>query len=57
MKGSNPKITKVKIAKIEWVSDCCSMPNGQFFSYIMARTSYIQSCNDDDVCFALDQHI
>ena len=24
----------------EWVSDCCLMPNEQFFSYIMARTSY-----------------
>jgi len=23
----------------EWVSDCCSMPIQQFFSYIMARTS------------------
>ena len=23
-----------------WVSDCCLMPNQQFFSYIMARTSW-----------------
>ena len=23
----------------EWVSDCCLMPNEQFFSNIMARTS------------------
>ena len=29
------------------------MPSGQFFSYIMARTNYIQW---DDVCFELDQH-
>jgi len=31
------------------------MPNEKFFSYIMARTSYIQ-CNDDDVCFVHDKH-
>jgi hypothetical protein len=31
------------------------MPNEQFFSHIMARTSYIQ-WNDDDICFVLDQH-
>ena len=31
------------------------MPNKQFFSYIMAKTSNIQS-NDDDICFVLDQH-
>jgi hypothetical protein len=31
------------------------MPNEQFFSYIMARTSYIQ-WNDDDVHFVLEQH-
>ena len=30
------------------------MPNEQFFSYVMARTSYIQ-LNDDDVHFVLDQ--
>jgi hypothetical protein len=28
-----------------------------FFSgYIMARTSYIQWTDDDDICFVLDQH-
>jgi hypothetical protein len=37
----------------EWVADCCLMPNGQFFSYTMARTSYIQ-WNDD--VFVLTQH-
>jgi hypothetical protein len=26
----------------EWVSDCCSMPNEQFFSYIMERTCYMR---------------
>jgi len=31
------------------------MPNEQFFSYIMARTSFIQ-WNDVDVRFVLDQH-
>ena len=40
--------------KSEWASDCCLMPNEQFFSYIMARTSYIWW--DDDVRFVLDQH-
>jgi hypothetical protein len=45
--------TLVKIS--EWVSDCCLEINEQFFSYIMARTSYIQ-WNDDDVCFLLDLH-
>ena len=24
----------------EWVSDCCLTPTQQFFSYVMARTSY-----------------
>jgi hypothetical protein len=24
-----------------WVSECCIMPSEQFFSYIMARPSYI----------------
>jgi transposase len=37
------------------MSDCCLMPNEQFFSYVMARTSYIQ-WNDDDVRCVLDQH-
>jgi hypothetical protein len=37
------------------VSDCCLMPNEQYFSYIMARTSYIQWI-DDDVRFVLDQY-
>jgi hypothetical protein len=37
------------------VSDYCLTPNEQFFSYIMARTSYIQ-WNDDDARFVLDQH-
>ena len=32
----------------EWVRDCCLMTIQQFFSYIMARTSYIQR-NDPDV--------
>jgi len=27
-----------------WVSDCCLIPNEQYFSHIMERTSYIQ-CN------------
>ena len=27
---------------LEWVSDCCLTPNEQFFSYIMARTSYLR---------------
>jgi predicted alpha/beta hydrolase len=31
------------------------MPNDQFFSYIMARTSYFQWNDDDDVSFVLDQ--
>jgi hypothetical protein len=25
----------------EWVSECCLMPNEQFFSYLKTRTSYI----------------
>ena len=31
------------------------MPNEQFVSYVMARTSYIQ-WNDGDILFVLDQH-
>jgi len=34
------------------VSDYCLTPNVQFFSYIMARTSY----HVDDISFVLDQH-
>jgi len=37
------------------VSDCSLTPNEQFFSYIMARTSYI-SCDDIDIPFIQDQH-
>ena len=35
------------------VSDCCLTPNKQFFSYIMAKTSYIR-WDDNDVNFVLD---
>jgi hypothetical protein len=38
------------------VSDCCLMPNEQFYSYIMARTSYIQWNDDDYAYFVLAQH-
>jgi len=38
-----------------WVSDCGLMPSEKFFSYIMARTSYIQ-WEDNDACFVLNQH-
>jgi hypothetical protein len=31
------------------------MPNMQFFSYIMVRTSYIQ-WDDNDIHFVLDKH-
>ena len=40
----------------EWASDCCLTLNEQFFSYIMARTSYID-WNDDNGCFVLDLHV
>ena len=40
---------------IGWVSDCCLMPNEQFFRYFMERTSYIR-WDDHDVCFVIDQH-
>jgi hypothetical protein len=36
------------------VSDCCLTTNEEFFSYNVARTSYIW-WNDNDVCFVLDQ--
>jgi hypothetical protein len=39
----------------EWVSERCLTPNGQFFSYILPRTSYIAIWNDDEVRFVLDQ--
>jgi hypothetical protein len=38
----------------KWASEYCLMPNEQFLSYIMVRTSYIQW---DDICFLLDQHV
>jgi hypothetical protein len=46
------------IQKITYIliSNCCLMPNEQFFSYILASISYIQGNNDDDVHFVLDQH-
>jgi len=37
------------------VSDCCLTPTEQFFSYIIKRTSYIRS-DDNDVWFLIDQH-
>jgi hypothetical protein len=39
----------------EWVSDCCLTSTQQFFSYLMARTSYFL-WDGDEVRFALDQH-
>ena len=38
------------------MNDCCLMPNKQFLTYIMARTSYIQRNDYDDVKNVLDQH-
>ena len=38
------------------VSDCCLTPNNRYFSYIMARISYIPWDDNDDVHFLLDQH-
>jgi hypothetical protein len=35
----------------ERVIDCCIMPNEQYFSYVMARTSYIRF-NDNDARIA-----
>jgi hypothetical protein len=42
----------------EWASDCCFTPNEEFFSHIIARTSYIRWDDDNDVHFvlAIDQH-
>jgi len=40
----------------KWVSDCCLMPKWAFFYHIMARMSYIQWNDDDDVRFVQDQH-
>ena len=31
----------IKIIGSNWVSNCCLMPSEQYFSHIMARTSYI----------------
>jgi hypothetical protein len=39
----------------KWVRDCYLPANDQFFSYMMARTSYIRG-DDDDACFVLDLH-
>ena len=36
-------------------SGCSLMPNEQYFSYIMARTSYIW-WDDNTLCFVLEQH-
>jgi hypothetical protein len=37
-----------------WVSDCCLTPSEEYFSYIMATTSFIR-WDYNDVGFALDQ--
>ena len=37
------------------VGNCCLMPNEQYFSYIMTRTSCIR-WYDDDVNFVLNKH-
>ena len=37
------------------VSDYCLTPNEKYFSYAMARISYIQ-WDDNDVCLVLDHH-
>jgi hypothetical protein len=39
----------------KWVRDCHLPANDQFFSYMMARTSYIRG-DDDDARFVLDLH-
>jgi hypothetical protein len=39
------------------VIDCCLTPDEHFFSYVIAKTSYIQwnVDDDDEVRFVLDQ--
>jgi hypothetical protein len=54
MWGLNHKTNLTPPLFIEWVSDYCLSPNEQMFSYIMARTSYIQ-WNDGEFRFVLDQ--
>ena len=48
----------LKYSQIEWVSDCHSTPNEQYFTYgyIKVRTSYSQGDGDSDVRFVLEQH-
>jgi len=46
------KVCCLKYSTTTPVSNCCLIPNKQFLSYIMARTSYIW-WDDDDVCFVL----
>jgi hypothetical protein len=35
----------------DWVSECCLMPNEQFFSYNLPRTNYIEWNDDDNTCY------
>jgi len=51
-------IIRVTLLTNMWESDCCSMPNEQLFSFIMARTRYPDTFHwdYDDVCFVLDWH-
>ena len=39
-----------------WVSGCCLSPNEQIFSYIIARATYFQWNDDDEIHFVRDQH-
>jgi len=44
----------IRFIKLSVVSDFCLTPTQQFFSYLMARTSYIR-WDDNNVRFVLDQ--
>ena len=46
---------KTFLCRSEWMNDCLTPNEKPFFSYVKARTSYIQ-WNDDGVRFVLDQH-
>ena len=47
--------TSISMNETERESDSCLMPNEQFFSYMIAGTSYIWG-EDDYVGFVLDKH-
>ena len=51
------KLKSDELLNLEWMSECSLTPSDQYFSFIMARTSYFCCCwwDDKDACFIVDR--